>query len=213
MAHMLVHRGLGNKRLVENTIQAFSYCFKKKYGIETDLQVTKDNKIICFHDFTLKKFKINKNISDLSLKEIQSVGKKFKFEIPEINKLIKISKNRHYIMLELKSLFSKKSILKLLKLTKKHRNFCITSFKEENIKNIYKIRKNLKLGLLFASTSKPEKIIKKSKNPYVKLLVMEKKFLDNRKLLNIKKPIYFYTARSKLLRKKYKDRNLIFEYI
>ena len=92
MAHMLVHRGLGNKRLVENTIQAFSYCFKKKYGIETDLQVTKDNKIICFHDFTLKKFKINKNISDLSLKEIQSVGKKFKFEIPEINKLIKISK-------------------------------------------------------------------------------------------------------------------------
>ena len=37
MAHMLVHRGLGNKRLVENTIQAFSYCFKKKYGIKDPL--------------------------------------------------------------------------------------------------------------------------------------------------------------------------------
>ena len=55
-----IHRGLAKKKFKENTIQSFKYCFKRKFGIETDLQVTKDNKLICFHDFNLKrKFKLN----------------------------------------------------------------------------------------------------------------------------------------------------------
>jgi len=40
---------------------------------------------------------------------------------------------------------------------------------------------------------------------------MEKKFLPKKKLNIIKKPIYYYTARSKEIRNKYKNRNLIFE--
>ena len=59
----LIHRGLAKKKFKENTISAFKYCFKKNYGIETDIHCTKDNKIICFHDFNLKnKFKINKKL-------------------------------------------------------------------------------------------------------------------------------------------------------
>ena len=58
MAHLLIHRGLAKKNFSENTITAFRYCFKKNYGIETDIHCTKDNKIVCFHDFNLKnKFK------------------------------------------------------------------------------------------------------------------------------------------------------------
>jgi len=58
----LIHRGLAKKNFKENTISAFKHCFKKNYGIETDIQCTKDDKIVCFHDFNLKKkFKINKN--------------------------------------------------------------------------------------------------------------------------------------------------------
>ena len=61
MAHLLIHRGLAKRSFKENTILAFSYCFKKKYGIETDIHCTKDGKIVCFHDFNLQgKFKINK---------------------------------------------------------------------------------------------------------------------------------------------------------
>ena len=40
---------------------------------------------------------------------------------------------------------------------------------------------------------------------------MEKKFLSKKKLDVIRKPIYFYTAKSKEIRNKYKDKNLIFE--
>jgi len=58
-----IHRGLAKKNFKENTLTSFRYCFKKKYGVETDLHCTKDNKIVCFHDFNLnRRFKINKKI-------------------------------------------------------------------------------------------------------------------------------------------------------
>ena len=40
---------------------------------------------------------------------------------------------------------------------------------------------------------------------------MEKRFLSTKKLDAINKPIYYYTARNKNIRKKYKNKNLIFE--
>ena len=59
MAHLLIHRGLAKKKFSENTISAFKYCFKKNYGIETDIHCTKDNKVVCFHDFNLKSYNIS----------------------------------------------------------------------------------------------------------------------------------------------------------
>ena len=75
MAHNLIHRGLAKKNFKENTLKAFKYCFSKKYGIETDLHCTKDNEIVCFHDFNLeKKFKTNKLIKNLTFNEIKYFG-------------------------------------------------------------------------------------------------------------------------------------------
>ena len=55
MIRHYIHRGLAKRNFKENTISAFKYCFKQNYGIETDIQCTKDDKIVCFHDFNLKK--------------------------------------------------------------------------------------------------------------------------------------------------------------
>tara|TARA_B110000438_G_C15182914_1_gene380934 strand:+ start:175 stop:489 length:315 start_codon:yes stop_codon:yes gene_type:complete len=101
----------------------------------------------------------------------------------------------------------------LIEQTKKLKSFSITSFNEENIKNLYKLKKKLNLGVVFASTTRVNKIIQKSKLAYVKILVMEKRFLLKKKLGIIKKPIYFYTARNKKFKKKYKEKNLIFEIL
>ena len=76
MAHLLIHRGLAKKNFIENTISAFRYCFKKKYGIETDIHCTKDNKIVCFHDFNLKrKFKINKFLKNFEYHDLLKISK------------------------------------------------------------------------------------------------------------------------------------------
>ena len=212
MVHLLIHRGLAKKKFKENTLPAFKYCFKKKFGIETDIHVTKDNKIICFHDFNLKrKFRVNKQIKNTNFEEINKIAKKFKYYVPELKELIHISKNKNHLMLEIKSLFSKDNLIELLKQTKMLKSFSITSFKEKNIRNIYKFNENLKLGLCFVSSTPIKKIIKKSRLNCIKILVMEKKFLSQKKLNIIKKPIYYYTAKNKLIRKKYCNKNLILE--
>jgi glycerophosphoryl diester phosphodiesterase len=214
MPHNLIHRGLAKKNFKENTLQAFKYCFQKNFGIETDLHVTKDNKIICFHDFSLKKkFKLNKYVKNLTFNEINKVAKKFNYHVPELKELIKISKNKHYLMLEIKSNFTKNNLVELINQIKKLKFYSITSFNEKMIKDLYKLKKKLHLGVVFASTTKISKIIKKSRLPHVKILVMEKRYLLEKKLNIIKKPIYFYTARNKDFKKKYKENNLIFEII
>ena len=91
-----IHRGLAKKHLKENTVKAFKYSFKKKYGIETDLHVTKDNQIVCFHDFNLKrKFKLNKKIKEINYFDLQKISKNKKIEIRLLNDLLKISKNKY----------------------------------------------------------------------------------------------------------------------
>ena len=212
MSHSIIHRGLAKKNFKENTLKSFKYCFNKKYGIETDLHCTKDDIIICFHDFSLKrKFKTNKSVKNLTFTEINKISNKFGYYIPRLEELIKISKNKRYLMLEIKSYFTKKNLIQLINLTKKLKSFSITSFNEKNIKNLSLLKKNLNLGLCFASTVSIQKIINKSKLKYLKIIVTEKKFLSSKKMHLINKPIYFYTARCKKIRKKFKKKNLIFE--
>ena len=212
MAHLLIHRGLAKRNFVENTISAFKYCFKKRYGIETDLHCTKDNKIVCYHDFNLKgKFKINKYLKNLKYKELLKVSKNKKKPIPLLKDLIKLSKDKRFLMLEIKPLFTDKNLQILLKEIKNLKNYSLTSFKEKNIINLYKMKKSLNLGLLIPSTFTFNKIVEKSKKKHVKFLVLEKNFLKEKKINKIKKKIYFYTIKDKKVFNQFSDKNLIFE--
>ena len=68
MAHLLIHRGIVNKQYKENLLKSFKQSFKKGYGIETDIHITKDNEFICFHDFTLNRiYKKNVSVKNLNL--------------------------------------------------------------------------------------------------------------------------------------------------
>ena len=212
MVHLLIHRGLAKKNFNENTISAFKYCFKKKYGIETDIHCTKDRKIVCFHDFNLKgKFKINKSLKNIKYQDLLKISKAKKKPIPLLNDLIKLSKNERFLMLEIKPLFTKENLKTLLKEIKNLKNYSLTSFKEKNIINLYKMKKSLNLGLLIPSTFTFNRIIEKSKKKYVKFLVLEKKFLREKNLYKIKKKIYFYTIKDKKLFNQFNNKNLIFE--
>ena len=145
MVHQLIHRGLAKKDFTENTISAFRYCFKKNYGIETDIHCTKDNKVVCFHDFNLKrKFKINKLLKNIKYQDLLKISKAKKKPIPLLSDLIKLSKNKGFLMLEIKPLFTKENNKILLREIINLRNYSLTSFKEKNIINLYKIKKKLK---------------------------------------------------------------------
>jgi len=208
-----IHRGLAKKNFKENTLSAFKYSFKKKYGVETDLQVTKDDQLICFHDFNLRrKFNLNKNVKDITYSFLKEISNKRKAPVPKLKDLLRISRNKYPLLLEIKPLLTKHNLLNLIKLVKKTKKYGIFSFKEKNLINLYKLNKKLNLGLLFLSTSNLRTIKTKSKKPHVKFLGLEKNFLSNKKLTKIRKPIFYYTVKRKDIFKKYKNsKNLIFE--
>ena len=208
-----IHRGLAKKKLKENTLAAFKYSFKKGYGIETDIHCTKDDKIVCFHDFNLRRrFNLNKNVKDINYSILKKISKKRKATVPLLKDLLKISKNKYPLLLEIKPLLIKISLLNLIKLVKKIKKYGIISFKEKNLINLHKINKKLPLGLLFLSTASFKNIKIKSKKKHVKFLVLEKKFLSNKNLYLNRKKIYYYTIKNKNIFKKYRNtRNLIFE--
>ena len=213
MVKHYIHRGLATKKLKENTIAAFKYSFKKGYGIETDIHCTKDNRIICFHDFNLKKrFKINKKIKNINYKEIKKISLKFNSKIPLLEDLLKLKRGKLSLMIEIKPIFSKRILLSLLSKIKGVKNYCLTSFHEKNLINLAKLRKKLSLGIILPKSITIKKLKSKSKKKYIKLLVIEKKFLKYPELEKFDIPIFYYTSKNKNTFKKYKNlKNLILE--
>ena len=114
-------------------------------------------------------------------------------------------------MIEIKPLLTVENLKILIKEIKNLKNYTLTSFKEQNIINLYKIQKNLSLGFIIPSTFTFDKVIEKSKKKHIKLLVLEKKFLKEKKLYKIKKRVYFYTIKDKKMFNKFNNKNLIFE--
>ena len=213
MPQLLIHRGLAKKKFLENSIKSFDYCFNKNYGIETDIHATNDKEFICFHDFSLKRvFKKNLSVKKLNYSKINEISTKLGKPIPLLKDMLKLSKNKHPLFIEIKPLFSISLLKKLLKETKKFTKCVFITFKHENIYNILKINRNTKVGLSFAPPTSIKKILKKANDKNINCLILDKSYLKSNKIQNLKIKTYFYTIKTKLELNKYKrDNNLIFE--
>jgi len=213
MAHLLIHRGIVNKQYKENLLQSFKQSFKKGYGIETDIHATKDHQFICFHDFTLNRiFKRKESVRNMKYSKIKKISILNKKPIPLLMDLLKTSKNKYPLFIEIKPTFSKKLLLKLLKETFKFSKCVFISFKHKNIYNLLKIKSNIKVGLSFSPSTSVKTIIKKSNNKKIHCLILDKFFLKNKSIQNLKIKKYYYTIKTKSEFKKYgKNNNLIFE--
>lgn len=208
----LIHRGLVNKKFKENVLASFKQSFKKGFGIETDIHATKDKQFVCFHDFTLKKtFKISKSIKNLNYQRIKEISKSKKAEIPLLSDLLKLSKKRFFLFIEIKPLFTKDLLKKLIAETKAYSKCVFISFKHKNIYDILKIKKQAKVGLSFGNNLSAKTIINQSKNNNINCIVLDRCFLENKKIKNLKKEKYFYTIKTKKDFLKYQNNNLIFE--
>ena len=209
----LIHRGIVKKQYKENLLKSFNESFKRGYGIETDIHATKDEKFICFHDFTLNRiFKKNKSVKNMKYLQIEKISTQGKKPIPLLKDLLKCSRNRYTLFIEIKPILSKKLLQKLIKLTSKFSKCVFISFRHENIYNLLKIKNNLKVGLSFLSHASIKEIINKSNNKKIDFLILDKFFLNKKNIKDLKIKKYYYTIKTKLQFKKYsKDNNLIFE--
>jgi len=209
----LIHRGIINKKYKENLLKSFKYSFVKGYGIETDIHATKDNEFICFHDFSLKRiFKKNLSVKNLNYSKIKEISTSLNNPVPLLKDLLIFSKNKYPLFIEIKPTFSISLLRKLLKETSKFKRCVFITFKHENIYNLLKINKNVKVGLSFAPPTSIKKILKKANNKDINCLILDKSYLKNKKIQNLKIEKYFYTIKTKYDFNKYKKNyNLIFE--
>ena len=208
MAQHHIHRGLINKNFQENTIKAFKHSFRRKYGIETDIHATKDHEFICFHDFTLNRiFKKKESVKNIEYSQIKKISTKNKKPIPLLKDLLKASKNKYPLFIEIKPTFSKSLLQKLLKETSKFSKCVFISFKHQNIYNLLKIKKKVKVGLSFSPPTSIKTIIKKSNNKKIYTLILDKFFIKSKNIQDLKIKKYYYTIKSKLEFNKYNENN------
>ena len=209
----LIHRGIVNKKYKENLLNSFKQSFKKGFGIETDIHATKDHKFICYHDFTLTRiFKKKQSVKNLNYQKIKEISVKHNKPIPLLQDLLKISRNKFYLFIEIKPKFSTKLLKKLVKETSKYSKCFFISFKHQNIFNLLKINKKTKVGLSFSPPTTAKTIIKKSIIKNIDCLILDKSYIKSNKIQKLKIKKYFYTIKNNSEFKKYnKKNNLIFE--
>ncbi len=209
----LIHRGIVNKKYKENLLNSFKQSFKKGFGIETDIHATKDHKFICHHDFTLTRvFKKKQSVKNLNYQKIKEISVKHNKPIPLLQDLLKISRNKFYLFIEIKPKFSTKLLKKLVKETSKYPKCFFISFKHQNIFNLLKINKKTKVGLSFSPPTTAKTIIKKSIIKNIDCLILDKSYIKSKKIQKLKIKKYFYTIKNNSEFKKYnKKNNLIFE--
>ena len=209
----IIHRGIVNKKFKENLLSSFKKSFSLGFGIETDIHLTKDGEFVCFHDFTLNRiFKKKMSIKNLNYSYLKKLSVNQNKSIPLLKDVLEISKNKYPLLIELKPKLSKKNLQKLIKETSKYSKCIFISFNHKNIFNLQKIKSNIKVGLSFSNISSIKEIINASKNKRINCYVLDKIFLNNKKIQNLKIEKYFYTIKKKSDFKKYnKKNNLIFE--
>ena len=208
----LIHRGIVNKNYKENLLNSFKQSFKKGFGIETDIHATKDNKFVCYHDFTLTRiFKKKQSIKNLNYQKLKEISLKQNKPIPLLQDLLKISKNKFYLFIEIKPKFSTKLLKKLINETSKYSKCVFISFKHQNIFNLLKLNKKTKVGLSFSPPTTVKSIVKKSIIKNIDCLILDKSYIKNKKIQKLKIKKYFYTIKNNSEFKKYKKNNLIFE--
>jgi len=87
---VIAHRGF-RKKFPENTIPAFTDAFRiGSDAVELDVHLTKDEKVVVFHDFDLYRFfGIRSNVGDLTLNEIRKfVFPGTKTQIPTLEEVL-----------------------------------------------------------------------------------------------------------------------------
>ena len=204
---IIAHRGIyNNKNIPENSILAFKEALKFDYAIELDIEMTKDNVLIVFHDKNLKRMTIiNNDVKNMTYNEIKNLYLlNTKERIPTLEEVLKLVNNKVLLLIEVKKDKRYKIILNNLnELLSKYNNYMVQSF---DIKSLYYINRNYNnynKGILLSANSRkicwylPLFVIFKIIN--INFISISKTLVDNKKYTKYinKIPTYIWTIKSK----------------
>lgn len=128
------HRGLHQSKKVspENSMAAFKLAVEQNYGIELDVQLTKDRIPVIFHDYNLQRIcGMDLKLCDLTYKELEAYTLyKSTERIPTLKSVLDMVNGRVPLIVEFKSGNSDISVCKeSVKLLDRYKGvYCIESF-------------------------------------------------------------------------------------
>ncbi len=164
------HRGLHDQDHPENSLGAFEKAIEANYAIELDIRLTKDGKIIVFHDIdTERVVGQNVKIRETALEDLEKMSiLKSKYTIPSLEKVLELVAGRVPLLIEIKN-ESSVGVLEdeLIRILDSYKGiFAIQSFNPLSLKHISTKRPDYQIGLLVGS-------FKKSKISFLKKIVLK----------------------------------------
>jgi len=128
------HRG--GRHFGGNTLQDIQKCASLNIDVEVDVQPTKDNEIILFHDKHIKNHRVKKEVASLTYEKILRIDGK----VPLLGDALTHGKNIHwYIELKKSKQWNHTTIKKFLDIVHPYRqNVVIMSFDINLIKKIWR---------------------------------------------------------------------------
>lgn len=139
--YIFAHRGAMGY-CIENTINSFQKAVEMKVGIETDVQITKDKRLVCFHDPAFKIGNKWYNVRNLTLEKLRSVIFDDGREIPTLNEVFDTfsycPKNFRYSF----DIISRETGLGLIEMLKKKTNFEQVEITDTRIYILKRLRRN-----------------------------------------------------------------------
>ena len=146
------HRGyFDNEKLPENSMPAFRKALRYGYNIELDVHLTKDNKLVVFHDNNLKRVcGVNKIIEDCTYDELLKYNLfNTNYKIPLFCDVLKLVNGKVALLIETKVIKCGKLEEELCKYLDDYKGFfAIQSFNPFSIYWFKKHRKNYIRGIL-----------------------------------------------------------------
>ena len=206
---IIAHRGVfNNDDIPENSMKAFKKAISLNYSFELDVQLTKDNVLVVFHDFDLKRMTgISKKLSDCSYDELlQYHLLNTKEKIPTLKQVLELNQDKVMIDIEIKNTKKIKFVCeKLIEELVPYHNFILKSFNPRVVRYLKKHYPELEVGYLIEKRYDRKLLqlllpslfmIHYSKADF---LAIHKKLLSTKKFqkLENKYPIFVWTIKNK----------------
>ena len=185
-----IHRGyFNNIDIPENSIIAFSLALKRNFNIELDVQLTKDNELVVFHDYSLKRMcGNNKLVENCTYEELNNYNLlNTKYKIPLLKDVLKLINGKVNLLIETKvKNYNGKLERELSKILDNYKGiFGIQSFNYLSINWFKRNRKNYIIGLLISKLKIKDKLVSMYIRP--DFISYNIKYLPNKYISKIKK--------------------------
>ena len=154
------HRGLFGDGIPENSLAAFDAAASAGFGIELDIQLSRDGEVMVFHDYSLERMTgHDSKLCELTLSELKSLNLGQNEPIPTLDEVLALVDGRVPLLIELKGESTGSSLCQKAaeKLDKYNGTYCVESFNPLLLNKYKKLRPRVSRGLLYTRFGRSKK--------------------------------------------------------